>query len=172
MATTDGKLFRVFTVAGERSFSSRPDLAREVEARQFDEFSYEENGERKYLGWRAIQDYVGFAAMLGLLDGELQPFARTQTVTRAGFEQTLGERVQNFADASGFSETKLRNATRELLGQTPSKLPTPRSMFKVIQPSCVYNIFYKAITVVAFQERSKVYVRSRQTFMIDGILEE
>lgn len=172
MASTDGKLYRVFLVAGERSFASRAELSRLIAGRSYDEFSYEEDGETRYLTWRGIDEYVSFAVMIGLLDGELSPYVRVEQVTKKGFEQSLGEKVENYAEGAGFPAQKIRNAIRTLISRTPAELPSPRATHKLINPSVPYPVFYKAVTVQAFQARAQLFVRSRLTFIVDDIFKD
>jgi hypothetical protein len=172
MSSTDGKLYRIFVVAGEQRASSRADLSRSVASRCFEEFSYEEEGERKYHNWKTVQDYVAFACMVGLLDGDLQPYVTASNVTKRGFEHALGEKVENFAEAHGFSEANLRSAMKALIQASPSRLPTPKAVHQYLRPKCDYHIFFKAVSVRAFQDRTSVSIRSRATFLATDIFQE
>jgi hypothetical protein len=170
--STDRRLYRVFLTAGARSFASRVELAREIYDRKYDEFSTEKDGERIYLQVSAIVEYVAYCVQIGLLTPELRPYVTTSEVTWRGFELSLGEKVEDFATAHGFSVQQVRDTVRGLIDQRPARLPTPRAVFSVLKPKCEYHIFYKSITVHAYQDRVKMFVRLRQTIMLDDILRD
>mgnify|MGYP001627601799 CR=1 FL=1 len=172
MVPIDPKLYRIFLVAGEQRFENRSALSREIAKRKYDEFSYVEEDERKYLTPKGVDDYVQFALQIGILNGDLDPYIRTNDVTRGGFIHALGEKVENFAEASGFSEKKIREAMRTLIERKPAQLPSPKSIHQLIAPSCSYYIFLKAINVQGFIDRTGLSVRSRQTFFVADILRE
>jgi hypothetical protein len=118
MAATDRKLYRIFQVAGEKQYGSKAELAREISARKFDEFSsIAETGERKYMAWTSIVDYVTFAWMINIVDGDLNPYVPAPDLTRDGFDHALGDKVENFAEAHGFAPQKVRNAVRDLISR-------------------------------------------------------
>lgn len=173
MAATDGKLYRIFQVAGERQHGSRSDLAREVAGRQFDEFSsIGEDGIRKYMAWKSILDYVVFSWMIGTIDGDLKPYVTAPGLTRDGFDHALGDKVEVFSEAHGFSPQKVRNAVRELIAREPSRLPTPKAVFQLTQPSCEFHYFYKAVMVAAFQRRVDIMVKRKEVFITSDLVTE
>lgn len=173
MAATDGKLYRIFQVAGEKEHGSRSDLAREVAGRHFDEFSsIGEDGIRKYMAWRSVVDYVAFSWMIGIIDGDLKPYIEAPGLTRDGFDHALGDKVESFSDANGFSPQKVRNAVRELIQREPARLPTPKAVFQLTQPICEFHYFYKAIMVSAFQHRVDLFVRRKEVFITTDLTTE
>jgi hypothetical protein len=173
MAATDGKLYRIFQVAGEKQHGSKADLAREISARRFDEFSsIGDDGERKYMAWKSIVDYVSFAWMINIIDGDLNPYVAAPELTRDGFDHALGDKVETFAEAHGFAPQKVRNAVRDLIARTPATLPTPKAVFRIAQPSCEYHYFYKAVMVAAYQRRVDLLIKRREVFITSDLTTE
>jgi len=168
----DDKLFRIFEEAHAVSYKTRSDLARAVASKRLAEFSYERKGERQYLTWSTVLEYVGLLVDYGLLTAELRPTIPTERVSRRGFDLTLGENVQSYATEHGFSPERVRAAVRELIQRSPAQLPTPTTVFNLLQLPINYNGFHKAFSVRAFQQRINIHPKQKSILTIPDILRE
>lgn len=168
----DDKLFRIYEEAHAVTYRSRPELARAVSAKKLSEFSYERNGERHYHTWGTVLEYVILLVEYGLLTSDLTPAIKTERVSRRGFDLTLGENVEAYAASHSFSVDRIREAVRELIQRTPAQLPTPSSVFSVLQLPVNYSQFSRALSVKAYQIRVSIHSKQKSVIFIPDILRE
>lgn len=166
----DEKLFRIYQEAATRNHTRRPDLARAVAAKKLDEFSYQRRGEKLYLTWSTIAEYVRLLVDYGLLDDDCQPLINAERVSKSGFFLTLGEHVESYVEKEGFSAAKMRDAARELLSRTPARLPTPAAVHAVLQVQLSYQQFSRALFVKAFQDRVRIHPKQKHVLIIPEVL--
>ena len=168
----DDKLFRIYEEAFSSTFKNRSDLARAVSIKRLVEFSYERQGIRQYLTWSTIQEYVGLLVDYDLLTQDLKPTILSEKISRRGFEFTLAEKVELYAVQHGFSPDRIRAAVSELIKRQPAQLPTPPTVFTVLQLGVGYNAFHKALSVRAFQQRVSITSKLKSVLIIPDILRE
>lgn len=168
----DDKLFRIYEEAHATAHKSRSELARAVAAKQLIEFSTERNGERQYHTWGTILEYVVLLAEYGLLTPEQVPAIKTARISRRGFDLTLGESVENYALSNSFSIDRVREAVRTLIQRTPAQIPTPTSVFSVLQLPVNSQIFTRSISIKAYQVRAGVNTKQKNIVFVSDILRE
>lgn len=169
----DDKLFRIYEEAHATTHKVRADLARAVAAKRLIEFSNEKkNGERQYHTWNTIFEYVSLLAEYGLITSENTPSIKTAKVSRRGFDLTLGESVESFASSNGFPTEKIREAVKALLQRSPAQLPTPPSVYNVLQLPISSKVFTRSLSVRAYQARVNINAKQKNVLLIPDILRD
>lgn len=168
----DDKLLRIYEEAHSTKHKIKADLARAVAAKKLNEFSYERKGERQYHTWGTVLEYVSLLGEYGMITSDLVPSIKTERVNRQGFFLTLGENVEQYAAGHGFSVEKIRLAVKELIERKPAQLPTPTSIYSVLQLPVSYGLFQRALSVRSFQTRVNIFPKQKSVLLIPDILRE
>ncbi len=124
MTSIDRKLHRIILEAGIQTFPSAAALARSIESKKLNAFSYVREGERHYSSRESIVQYVLFAQRVGFLSDDLVPLSpRTSGIRKLNnFRHWAGGKLLEYNRREGFGPDRLRSAVLRLAGD--KRLPT------------------------------------------------
>lgn len=167
-ARIDRKLFRIVREAGRQRPRDLTDLARRIAGRRLAEFSYRRGGQRRYSGWRTVRRYAGLARTLELLDAELAPTA--SFADPGGFGDWLAERTLRFMQRRKISATAIRGAVRQLLGETPPRLPGPDHVHRRLDRPVPRETFLACLKIVALLRPRLLVLKTRRLVVPAGVV--
>lgn len=130
----DRKLHRIVAEADPDKHATAVSIARSLVSQRAPAFSYQRNGRTEHAGENTIAQYVVFAKKIGMLDGDLSP-TRTKSEVRSldNFQSWLSDLAIQFLDQNSASLDDIERITRQLLDQSPRRLPTIDNIHAAIQ---------------------------------------
>jgi hypothetical protein len=168
----DRKLHRVVLESDSAQFSSFAALGRHIAQAKSTEFSYLRFGKLEFAGAEAIENYVGFARDVGLVDGDLNP-SRPKREIRSleNFQHWLGDLTMQYLEVKNASMAQIEQAAIDLSQGKPSRLSTQENIRgKLESPPSLRN-FRFSLKIIALLRSNIMSVASRRLVLIDGIVE-
>lgn len=169
----DRKLHRILLDSNPKKFTTMMALGRSIAVKKYVEFSYLRGDETEFATPSTIQNYVGYARDIGLLDGNLASSRKKEDIRALeNFQQWLSDTVSRFLSNTHCSIEHIRETGQRLLRATPCELPTQENVHADLENPPPLHTFRASLKILSLLRPGAIQVRSRRIVLIPGLVKD